>query len=57
LLLAATAAGAPAAPLLLVPLRRFPRGHGDRNSTIVTALNAWLMRLDADPRPIEDWLT
>jgi hypothetical protein len=57
LLLAATAAGAPAAALLLVPSRRFPRGRGDRTATIVAAINAWLVQPDADPRPVEDWLT
>lgn len=57
LLLTANAAGTPAAPLLLVPPRRFPRGHGDRNATIVAALDVWLRRPDADPRPGEDWLT
>jgi hypothetical protein len=57
LLLTATAAGTPAAPLLLVPPRRFPRGHGDRNAAIVAAIDAWLKRPDADPRPSEDWLT
>ena len=57
LLLSATAAGSAAAPLLLVPARRFPRGHGDRNATIVAAIDVWLRRPDADQRPIEDWLT
>jgi hypothetical protein len=57
LLLTATAAGSPVAPLLLVPPRRFPRGHGDRNAVIVAAIDAWLGRQDADSRPVEDWLT
>lgn len=57
LLLAATASGTPGAALLLVPPRRFPRGRGDRNATIVAAINAWLVQPDADPRPVEDWLT
>lgn len=56
LLLAATAAGTSAAALLLVPPRRFPRGRGDRNATIVVAIDAWLTRADADPGSIEDWL-
>ena len=56
LLLAATAAGTPAAPLLLVPPRRFPRGRGDRTAAIVAAIAAWLKRPDVDPRPVEDWL-
>lgn len=47
----------PAAPLLLVPPRRFPRGRGDRTAVIVAALNAWLSRADAGRRPPEDWLT
>jgi predicted nuclease of predicted toxin-antitoxin system len=57
LLLAAIAAGSPAAALLLVPPRRFPRGRGDRNATIVSAISAWLVQPDGEPRPPEDWLT
>lgn len=57
LLLAATAAGTTAAPVLLVPPRRFPRGRGDRNAAVVAAFDAWLRRPDVDPRPKEDWLT
>ena len=57
LLLAATAADTPAAGLLLVPPRWFPRGRGDRTATIVAAISAWLDRPDAEPRPIEDWIS
>jgi len=57
LLLHAIATGSAAAPLLLVPPRRFPRGRGDRTAAIVTALRSWLDRTDGIPRPIEDWLT
>lgn len=56
LLLQAAATGAPAAPLLLVPPRRFPRGRGDRSAAIVRAIHAWLTRPDAHQRPVEDWL-
>lgn len=57
LLLQAVTAGSPAAPLLLVPPRRFPRGRGDRTAAIVAALRVWLDRPDAGQRPLEDWLT
>lgn len=57
LLLRAIAAGAPTAPLLLVPPRRFPRGRGDRESVITSALLNWVTRPDVEERPIEDWLT
>lgn len=57
LLVQAIATGFPAAPLLLVPPRRFPRGRGDRTAAIVTALRGWLDRPDAIRRPVEDWLT
>ena len=57
LLLQAVATASPAAPLLLVPPRRFPRGRGDRTAVIVSALHSWLSRPDADQRPVEDWLT
>ncbi len=53
LLIAALHADAPAASLLLVPPRRFPRGRGDRTATIVGALDTWLTARD---RPLEDWL-
>lgn len=56
LLLQAAASGAPVAPLLLVPPRRFPRGRGDRTAVIAAVLHAWLARPDADARPVEDWL-
>ncbi|UNX56151.1 DUF5615 family PIN-like protein [Georgenia sp. TF02-10] len=56
LLLRATTSGAPAAPFLLVPPRRFPRGRGDRTAAIAAALQAWLAHPDADRRPVEDWL-
>ncbi len=56
LLLNAIATGAPAAALLLVPPRRFPRGRGDRTSAIVTALRTWLEHPDATRRSMEDWL-
>lgn len=57
LLLHALTAGAPFAPLLLVPPRRFPRGRGDRTAVIATALHGWLVHPDAARRPSEDWLT
>jgi hypothetical protein len=57
LLMTALASDAPAAPLLLVPPRRFPRGRGDRTAAIVVALATWLAQPDADRRPVEDWLT
>lgn len=57
LLMSALAADVPAAPLLLVPPRRFPRGRGDRTVVIVAALDTWLAQPDADQRPVEDWLT
>jgi len=56
LLLKAAASGTDAAPLLLVPPRRFPRGRGDRTAAIVVALHAWLTRPDVAERPVEDWL-
>lgn len=56
LLLQGAASGAPTAPLLLIPARRFPRGRGDRAATIVSALNRWLTGHGADQRPVEDWL-
>lgn len=56
LLLQTVAAGRETASLLLVPPRRFPRGGGDRTAVITAALEAWLIRPDADQRPIEDWL-
>jgi hypothetical protein len=46
----------PAASLLLVSPRRFPRGTGERTQAIVKALDAWLGQPDADERPDEDWL-
>jgi hypothetical protein len=57
LLLQAIATGSPAAPLLLVPPRRFPRGRGDRTAAITAALRTWLGSPDTTRRPIEDWLT
>ncbi|MEJ1088357.1 DUF5615 family PIN-like protein [Microbacterium sp. Mu-80] len=56
LLMDALARDEPAASLLLVSPRRFPRGSGDRTAAIIAALAAWLERPDADARPIEDWL-
>jgi len=55
LLLRAVATGAPVAPLLLVPPRRFPRGRGDRTAAITAALRGWIERRSA-MRPLEDWL-
>jgi predicted nuclease of predicted toxin-antitoxin system len=56
LLLSAVANGRPAAALLLVPPRRFPRGRGDRTAIIAAAVRAWLDRPDTDRRALEDWL-
>jgi hypothetical protein len=56
LLLHAMATSSSAAPLLLVPPRRFPRGRGDRTAAITAALRDWLERPDAGRRPLEDWL-
>lgn len=57
LLLQAAAAGAAAAPLLLVSPRWFPRGRGDRTAVIVSALHGWLTQPGIDRRPAEEWLT
>lgn len=57
LLLQAVDGAGPAAPLLLVAPRRFPRGRGDRTAKIIAALSAWLGRPDVERRPAEDWLT
>ncbi|APZ35240.1 hypothetical protein BOH66_14035 [Microbacterium aurum] len=54
LLMQAQASDGPAAALLLVSPRRFPRGRGDRASAIIAALETWLEA--GEPRPIEDWL-
>ncbi len=56
ILLQAVGAAGPVAPLLLVSPRRFPHGRGDRTTTIVMALRAWLDRADTERRPLEDWL-
>ncbi|MGL4340488.1 MAG: DUF5615 family PIN-like protein [Rhodoglobus sp.] len=56
-LLLAIGSGHPAAPLLLVAPRRFPRGRGDRTAMIIAGLRTWLDRPDAARRPVEDWLT
>jgi predicted nuclease of predicted toxin-antitoxin system len=56
LLVHAYTTGEPAASLLLVSPRRFPRGTGERTQAIVKALDAWLGQPDADERPDEDWL-
>jgi len=56
LLLQAVAAGSRAAPLLLVPPQRFPRGRGDRTAAIAAALRAWLDRSRTGAPPLEDWL-
>lgn len=52
LLVAALASGAPIAPLLLVPPRRFPRSV----DAIIAALGAWLENTEPHVRPVEDWL-
>lgn len=52
----AYAAGDPAAPLLLVPLNRFPRGVGHRQAAIVKAVSDWLDAAEVGDRPDEDWL-
>lgn len=57
LLLHAATTDAPAATLLLVAPRRFPRGRGDRADAIVEALDGWLTRRDSGERPAEDWLS
>lgn len=56
LLLQAYAAGDPAAPLLLVPPNRFPRGAGRRTAAIVKAVSDWLDTAEVADRPDEDWL-
>ena len=56
LLLQAISADAPTAALLLVPPRRFPRGRGDREAVITSALLRWLAQPDVALRPVEDWL-
>ena len=55
LLADALAVDGPAAPLLLVPPRRFPRGRGDRAAVIVSALERWLTSRAA-AASVEDWL-
>ena len=55
LLLRAYESGKPIAALLLVPPGRF-RGGGRRTTAVVSALDAWLKRADAQARPDEDWL-
>jgi len=57
LLLNAHSTGQPAAQLLLIAPRRFPRGDGSRMNAIVAALAAWLGRPDRADRPDEDWLS
>ena len=52
----ANAAGDPAAPLLLVPPNRFPRGAGRRAAAIAKALSDWLATAEVADRPDEDWL-
>ncbi|WAX58571.1 DUF5615 family PIN-like protein [Jatrophihabitans cynanchi] len=57
LLLEAYASGdQAAAPLLLVPPNRFPRGAGRRSAAIVKAVSDWLDTAEAADRPDEDWL-
>lgn len=56
LLFQTVAAGGSAAPLLLVPPSRFPRGRGDRTATIVTALRSWLDQADTEQLQLEEWL-
>ncbi len=57
LLIQAIAADAPAAALLLVSPRRFPRGGGDRTAVIAAALASWLEVAKGHERPLEDWVS
>lgn len=56
LLQQAYASGDPAAPLLLVPPNRFPRGVGRRQDAIVKEISDWLDIAETADRPDEDWL-
>jgi len=47
--------GTPLASLLLVPPRRFPRGGGNRQAAIISALSTWLAKPGEHPQ--EDWLS